>query len=140
MVVLFASMVPVGLGLTEVGARLAPFFSLADAARYLNPRLGANGQVVLEGPLSRASSLTFYLNRKFFVVSQPTAALERDAATRERYVDETLVLENWKQANPIYLIILANRVPHWQKLVTERVHIYHQVTTCGYYVVLSNEL
>ena len=38
-------MVPIGFCLVESGARAAPYFSLADAARFLNPRLGRTGEV-----------------------------------------------------------------------------------------------
>jgi hypothetical protein len=65
---------------------------------------------------------------------------EKDAAAQNKYLDENFVLEAWDQASPIYLIIDEGRVSHWRKLVTNRVHIYHQVTTCGSRVILSNQL
>ena len=40
----------------------------------------------------------------------------------------------------VVVIVEQDRIPHWQKLLTDRFHIYHQVTTCGTYVVLSNQL
>jgi 4-amino-4-deoxy-L-arabinose transferase-like glycosyltransferase len=134
------SMVPIGLCLAEGVSRMAPSFSLAGAARFLNPRLGERGQVLYEGPLHDGSTLTFYLSRKFFLVNQEPDFFDQSAAAREKYLDENFVLEAWNRSDPIYLIIDENRVPHWQKLVTARVHIYHQVTTCGHYVVLSNQL
>jgi hypothetical protein len=133
-------MVPIGLCLAEGVSRMAPSFSLAGAARFLNPRLGERGQVLYEGPLHNGSTLTFYLNRKFFLVNQRPDFFDQSAAAKEKYLDENFVLEAWNRSDPIYLIIDENRVPHWQKLVTARVHIYHQVTTCGHYVVLSNQL
>jgi 4-amino-4-deoxy-L-arabinose transferase-like glycosyltransferase len=138
--VVLGSMVPIGLCLAEGAARLAPLFSLADAARFLNPRLGENGHVLFEGPPRRASSLTFYLNRKFFLVNQAPDFFDRTDAAREKYLDENFVLTEWDRAAPLFLIVEQSRLPHWQKLVTARVHIYHQVTTCGSYVVLSNQL
>jgi len=134
------SMVPIGLCLAEGVSRMAPSFSLAGAARFLNPRLGERGQVLYEGPLHNGSTLTFYLNRKFFLVNQRPDFFDQSVAAKEKYLDENFVLEAWNRSDPIYLIIDENRVPHWQKLVTARVHIYHQVTTCGHYVVLSNQL
>jgi hypothetical protein len=80
------------------------------------------------------------MNRKFFFVNQPPDFFDRSEAAREKYLDEKFVLEAWNGSDPLYLIIDENRVPYWQKLVTARVHIYHQVTTCGRYVVLSNQL
>jgi 4-amino-4-deoxy-L-arabinose transferase-like glycosyltransferase len=140
LLLLLVSMVPIGLCLAEGVSRMAPFFSLAGAARFLTPRLGERGQVIYEGPLHNGSTLTFYLNRKFFLVNQRPDFFDQSAAAKEKYLDEIFVLEAWNRSDPIYLIIDENRVPHWQELVTARVHIYHQVTTCGHYVVLSNQL
>jgi 4-amino-4-deoxy-L-arabinose transferase-like glycosyltransferase len=135
-----ASMVPIGLCLAEGVSRAAPSFSLASAARFLNLHLGERGQVLFEGPLHKASTLTFYLNRKFFLVNPAPSFLAQSESARARYLDETFVLEAWNRSDPIYLIIDETRVPYWQKLITDRVHTYHQVTTCGRYVVLSNQL
>lgn len=134
------SMVPIGFCLAESASRAAPLFSLADAARFLNPRLGQNGEVIYEGPLRSANSLSFYLNKKFFLVNQTPGSFELDAASHHKYLDEHFVLEAWDRSNPIYFIIEQNRVAHWRKLIVNRVHIYRQVTTSGTRVVLSNEL
>jgi hypothetical protein len=135
-----ATMVPIGFCLVESRSRIAPFFSLADAAEYLNPRLGRSGEVVYEGSPDSGSSLNFYLDKKFFLVNQTPRFFERDAASQNKYLDEHFLLEAWDGSNPIYLIIDENRVSYWRKLITNRVHIYHQVTTCGSRVVLSNQL
>jgi hypothetical protein len=140
LLLILASMVPIGLCLAEGASRMAPSFSLAGAARFLNPRLEQSGEVLYEGPLRNASTLTFYLQRKFFLVNQEPDFFDRSEAAQQKYLDEPFVLEAWNRADPIYLIIDEKRVPHWQELVTARVHIYHQVTTCGRYVVLSNQL
>jgi hypothetical protein len=140
LLLILASMVPIGLCLAEGASRMAPSFSLAGAARFLNPRLEERGQVLYEGPLRDASTLTFYLQRKFFLVNQEPDFFDQSAAAQQKYLDEPFVLEAWNRADPIYLIIDEKRVPHWQQLVTARVHIYHQITTCGRYVVLSNQL
>jgi 4-amino-4-deoxy-L-arabinose transferase-like glycosyltransferase len=137
---ILGSMVPIGFCLAESASRVAPFFSLADAAEFLNPRLGQDGQVLYEGPLRTGSSLSFYLNKKFFLVNQMPGFFERDAAAQNKYLDERFVLEAWDRASPIYFIIEENRVSHWRRLITNRIHIYHQVTTCGSRVVLSNQL
>lgn len=138
--VVLASMIPIGLCLAEGMARMAPLFSLAEAARFLNPRLGQTGQVLYEGSLQSGSSLTFYLDQKFFLVNQPPDFFDQSPGARAKYLDEPFVLEAWTRADPLYLIIRQDRVPHWRRQVIERVHIYHQVTTCGPYVVLSNQL
>lgn len=134
------SMVPIGFGLAEGVSRVASRFSLADAVRFLNPRLGQDGEVLYEGPLPRANSLSFYLNKKFFLVNQTPGPFERDAVSQNKYLDEHFVLEAWDRSNPLYFIIEQDRVPHWRKLILNRVHIYRVVTTCGTRVVLSNEL
>ena len=140
LILVLVSMVPIGLGLAESVSRAAPSFSLAGAARFLNPRLGEQGQVLYEGPLHRASTLAFYLNRKFFLVNQEPDFFDRGPEARAKYLDENFVLEVWNRSVPIYLIIDESRVSHWQELITARVHIFHQVTTCGHHVVLSNQL
>jgi 4-amino-4-deoxy-L-arabinose transferase-like glycosyltransferase len=140
LVLVLAAMVPVGFCLVEARSRAAPYFSLADAAQYLNPRLGRNGDVVYEGSLRSGSSLTFYLEKKFFLLNQAPAPFERDTAAQNKYLDEHFLLEAWDGSNPIYLIIDEDRVSYWRKLITNRVHIYHQVTTCGSRVILSNQL
>jgi hypothetical protein len=140
LVVALAAMVPVGSCLVEGRSRVAPFFSLADVAEFLNPRLGRDGEIVYEGSLRSGSSLTFYLEKKFFLVNQAPSFFERDAAAQNKYLDEHFLLEAWDRSNPIYLIIEENRVSYWRRLITNRVHIYHQVPTCGERVILSNQL
>ncbi|MFL6538108.1 MAG: hypothetical protein ACJ8JD_08035, partial [Chthoniobacterales bacterium] len=58
----------------------------------------------------------------------------------DKYLSETTLLRAWRNADPIYLIVEQNRLPYWQRVITERVHIFHQVATCGTYVVLTNQL
>ncbi len=140
LVLALAAMVPIGFCLVEGRSLAAPFFSLAEAAQYLNQRLGGNGQVLYEGSLWSGNSLSFYLEKKFFLVNQSPDFFEQDIAARNKYLDENFVLEAWDRSDPIYLIVDESRVSHWQQLITNRVHIYHQVTTCGSRVVLSNQL
>jgi hypothetical protein len=140
LLLVLAPMLPVGFCLAESASRIAPLFSLAEPAQFLNSRLGKNGQVLYEGPLRGASSLTFYLNKKFFLVNQAPNRFEQSDADRNKYLDENFVLEAWSRADPLYFIIDERRVSYWRKRIMERVHIYHQVTSCGRYVVLSNQL
>jgi 4-amino-4-deoxy-L-arabinose transferase-like glycosyltransferase len=140
LVVALAAMVPVGFCLVEGRSRVAPFFSLASAAEFLNPRLGREGEIVYEGSLRSGSSLTFYLEKKFFLVNQAPSFFERDPAAQNKYLDEHFLLEAWERSSPIYLVIDENRVSYWRQLITNRVHIYHQVTTGGSRIVLSNQL
>jgi 4-amino-4-deoxy-L-arabinose transferase-like glycosyltransferase len=140
LVLAVAAMIPVGWCLMESRARLAPYFSMADAAHYLNPRLGRDGEVIFEGPLRRGNSLAFYLEKNFFFVNQSPGRSADDAASQNQYLDEHFVLDAWDRSNPIYLIIEEDRVAHWRRLITDRVHIYHQVSSCGSRVILSNQM
>jgi hypothetical protein len=140
-IALAVSMIPAGLSMVVSVAKTAPYFSLADVARFLNPHLEAGGQAIFEGPLDDSSSLIFYLNRKFFFVNQnPTKEAPMGTPLREIFLNEESVLDKWSQADPIYLIVDQSRADYWRKRVTSRFHVYHQVTTSGTYVVLSNQL
>ena len=120
---------------------MAPYFSLAELGRFLNARLDENDQALFEGPLEDSSSLIFYLNRKFFIVNQnrrKEAPLGEPQA--DVFLNENAVLEKWDGSNAVYLIVEQERLSHWKQLLTERFHIYHQVTASGTYVMLSNQL
>lgn len=140
-IALATAMIPSGLSMTDGVARMAPYFSLADVGRFLNPRLDENGDAFFEGPLDDSSSLIFYLNRKFFLVNQnPKKEAPIGKPAVDIFLDEEAVLERWGAPDAVYLIVEQARVGHWKKLVTERFHIYHQITASGTYVVLSNQL
>src|SRR5436305_11104109 len=137
-VVLAAAMVPAGLSMIDGVARMEPQFSLANACRFLNERLGDKGEVVYEGALHQGSSLVFYLNRKFLLLNRPTDDDSFiDSYSGRTALNEDAVLEKWGAPHGVYLIISQTRLGYWQKLLTERFHIYHQVTTCGPYIFLS---
>jgi 4-amino-4-deoxy-L-arabinose transferase-like glycosyltransferase len=136
-----AAMVPAGLAMIDGVARMAPYFSLADVARFLNERPGGKGLVAYEGALHEGSSLVFYLHRKFYVVNRPPNDDSFLGLMGESLaVDENALLAKWAEPEVVYLIIDQERVPYWQKLITEKFHIFHQVMASGTNVVLSNEL
>ncbi len=140
-VALAAAMIPTGLSMIDGVARMAPHFSLADAARFLNARLGEKDAVIYEGPLDVGSSLIFYLNRRFYIVNQPRDdEMHAASKTANVIIDEDLVLRKWGDPDAVYLIVDQGRLTHWQDLLIQHFHIYHQVTACGPYVVLSNQL
>ena len=140
-IVLAASMVPIGLSMMDGVARTAPYFSLADVARFLNTRLEAGGDTIFEGPLDESSSLIFYLNRKFFLVNQNRQrAAPLGTPPVDIFLNENAVLEKWAQPDAVYLIVEQSRADYWKELFTSRFHIYHQVITSGTYVVLGNQL
>jgi hypothetical protein len=134
------AMVPIALSFADGIARMAPQFSLANAARVLESRLTTSDAVVYEGDLDDASSLVFYLHRRFYLVNQPPNDEMHIAGGRDISVTEDAILRRWSDPEGIYLIIREERVPHWQQLLTERFHIYHQVATSGAHVVLTNQL
>jgi 4-amino-4-deoxy-L-arabinose transferase-like glycosyltransferase len=140
-IALAASMIPSGLSMMEAVAQIAPYFSLADVARFINPRLDAGGETAFEGPLDDSSSLIFYLNRKFFLVNQrPEKETPIDKPSIDIFLNEAAVLEKWGQPDAVYLIIEESRADYWKQILTSHFHIYHQITKCGTYVVLSNQL
>jgi 4-amino-4-deoxy-L-arabinose transferase-like glycosyltransferase len=140
-IALAVAMIPGGLCMMEGVARTAPYFSLADLGRFLNARLDENDKVLFEGPLDESSSLIFYLNRKFLLVNQnPEKEAPMGNPAVDIFLDENTVLERWRGSDAVYLIIEQERVNHWKQVLIERFHVYHQVTSSGTYVVLSNQL
>ncbi len=115
--------VPMGLSAAESMARLGPEFSLSNAAQFVNPRLEDGGEVLFEGSAFASSSLGFYLTNNYSLLRDEDSALEKMA-----------------EAHPVFLIIHKDRIPHWQDRLTERFHIFHQETTCGSHVVVTNDL
>jgi len=140
-IALAASMIPSGLSMMEAVAQVAPYFSLANVARFLNPRLDAGGDTIFEGPFDDSSSLIFYLNRKFLLVNQnPQKETPIGKPSIDIFLNEAAVLEKWGQPGAVYLIIEESRAAYWKGILTAHFHIYHQITTSGTYVVLSNQL
>ncbi len=140
-VALAVSMIPAGLSMVIGVAKTAPYFSLADVARFLNPRLETGGHAIFEGPLDDSSSLIFYLNRRFFFVNQNSRKeAPIGAPSKEIFLNEQAVLNKWGQADAVYLIVEQSRADYWKERINSRFHVYHQVITSGTYVVLSNQL
>ena len=97
--------------------------------------------MLFEGPLNDGSSLIFYLNRKFSLVNQnPQKEAPLGTPPLDIFLDEDAVLKKWSQIEAIYLIVEQGRVGHWKPLLTDRFHVFHQITASGTYVVLSNQL
>jgi hypothetical protein len=137
---LAAAMLPCGFSMMDGVARTAPYFSLANVARFLNPHLEKGGETIFEGPLDESSSLIFYLDRKFFLVNenrQRSAPLGTPPV--DLFLNEYAVLRKWAQPESVYLIVEQSRADYWKQLLTSRFHFYHQVITSGTYVVLSNQ-
>ena len=135
------AMIPSGLSMIDGVARMAPYFSLSNLGRFLNNRVSKQGEVLFEGPLDDGSSLIFYLNSKFLLVNQNR---QKEASMGpppiDIFLDEDAVLKKWGEPQAVYLIIEQSRASHWTRLLMDRFHIYHQLTSSGTYVVLSNQL
>jgi 4-amino-4-deoxy-L-arabinose transferase-like glycosyltransferase len=137
---LAAAMVPIGFSLMDGVARMAPYFSLADAADFIEARIAPNDKVIYEGPMHVGSSLLFYLNRKFYLVNQdpssePGAAI---APVQDVFLDEKTLLQAWPGADRLYLLIERERLPHWREQFRAARATAAELTTCGTTVLLSN--
>jgi hypothetical protein len=62
------------------------------------------------------------------------------APATDIFLNEETVLNRWGQPDAVYLIVEQSRANYWKERVVSRFHAYHQVTTSGTYVVLSNQL
>ncbi len=134
---LAAAMVPIGFSMMDGVARMAPYFSLADAATFIEERIAPNDKIIYEGQMHVGSSLLFYLGRKFYLVNQDPAS-EPGAAlgpTPDIFLDEQTVVQAWTGADRFYLLIEQRRLPHWRALLNGQVE---ELTTCGTTVLLSN--
>jgi len=119
---------------------MAPEFSLAEAARFLDTRATDKDAIVYEGELDNASSLVFYLHRRFYLVNQPPDDEMHIPGEPTVSIEEDAILRHWGDPQGIYLIVKQERIPHWQEVFTTRFHIFHQLMSTGQWVVLSNQL
>jgi Dolichyl-phosphate-mannose-protein mannosyltransferase len=140
LIALAAAMVPIGLSMMDGVARMAPFFSLADAANLIRERSAPNDKVIYEGSMHVGSSLLFYLGRRFYLVNQdpasePGASL---AQTPNIFLQENEVLQDWRKPERVYLLVEAERIGHWQALLEGAGQPVEELTTCGTTTLLSN--
>jgi hypothetical protein len=90
---------------------------------------------------STTAAVSFYLNRKFLLVNQNRKkAVPIGKPPAGIFVNDDLVLKKWAEPDAVYLIVEQTRADYWKQLLTGRFHIYHQVITCGTYVVLANQM
>jgi 4-amino-4-deoxy-L-arabinose transferase-like glycosyltransferase len=137
---LAAAMVPIGFSMMDGVARMAPYFSLADAAVFIQEGIAPNDKVIYEGPMHVGSSLLFYLGRKFYLVNQNPAS-EPGAALGpmpDVFLDEKTVAQAWTGPDRLYLLIEESRLPHWRALLDSTGGPTEKLTTCGTTVLVSN--
>jgi 4-amino-4-deoxy-L-arabinose transferase-like glycosyltransferase len=137
---LAAAMVPIGFSMMDGVARMAPFFSLADAANLIRDGSAPNDKVVYEGSMHVGSSLLFYLGRRFYLVNQNPAS-EPGATLPQApdiFLDEKEVLHDWPKPERIYLLVEHARIAHWRALLEGKGLLVAELTTCGTTTLLSN--
>ncbi len=137
---LAAAMVPIGFSMIDGVARMAPYFSLADAADVIHEGIAPDDKVIYEGQLHVGSSLLFYLGRKFYLVNQDPAS-EPGAALRgapDVFLEEKTVVQEWGGPDRLYLLVERARLPHWEALLKATGASAEELTTCGTTVLLSN--
>ena len=137
---LAAAMVPIGFSMMDGVARMAPYFSLADAADFIQERIAPNDKVIYEGPMHVGSSLLFYLGRKFYLVNQDPASEPGVALgpTPDIFLDEKILAQEWPGTDRLYLLVEQSRLPHWRSLLRGHGAPVEELTTCGTTVLLSN--
>lgn len=135
-----AAMVPIGFSMIDGVSRVAPYFSLADAADFINARVAPNDKIIYEGPMHVGSSLLFYLGRKFYLVNQDPASELGGAIgpAFDVYLDEPTVVKAWGGSDRFFLLIERNRLPHWEEVLRSKGETVEELTTCGTTVLLSN--
>lgn len=132
-----AAMVPIGYGMIDGVARMAPYFSLEDAADFINARAAPNDKIIYEGPMHVGSSLLFYLGRRFYIVNQPPEQMP-GARASGLYLDEATVQQAWRGPDRVFLLAERQRLPHWNKLLGGSDAPVADLATCGTTVLLSN--
>src|SRR5262249_885824 len=103
------SMIPAGLSMVVGVAHAAPYFSLADVARFLNPRLETGGHAVFVGPLGQNRSPLIFFIRKFFFVNQnPRKETPIGTPASDIFLDGQTVLDTWGRADAGFLLVGQN--------------------------------
>ena len=111
-----AVMVRAGLAMVEGVARMSPFFSLAEPARFLNEHGRGHGEVIFEGSLHQGSSLVFYLRQKFYLVNRPDNDDSFVGTNLHGVVlEQSDVLEKWADPNRFTLLSIKRACPTGKK-------------------------
>ncbi|MEO8439296.1 MAG: glycosyltransferase family 39 protein [Spartobacteria bacterium] len=137
---LAAAMVPIGFSMMDGVARMAPYFSLADAANFIQEEIAPNDKVIYEGPMHVGSSLLFYLDRKFYLVNQDPASEPGVTLgpTPDIFLDETTVAQAWSGPDRLYLLIEQGRLPHWRSSLGGSETPMEELMKCGTTLLVSN--
>ena len=140
LIALAAAMVPIGFSMMDGVARMAPYFSLADAVDVIHEGIAPDDKVIYEGQLHVGSSLLFYLGRKFYLVNQDPASEPGVAlhGAPDVFLEERTVVQEWGGPDRLYLLVERARLPHWETLLKATGAHPEELTNCGTTVLLSN--
>jgi hypothetical protein len=98
-------------------ARIAPWFSHAETARWISERYGQAAAVAFEGGSDTGSSLYYYLGHPVLLVQavpQPEFAARVHGQGAEWTITPEELALRWEAGEEIYLVTEALEVPTWQ--------------------------
>jgi len=117
-----AMVVPL-FGAAKATSVMAPYFSLADIARYLNKTAGPDDKIICENEAHAASSLFFYLDHRIHgpshgvywlgVPSRIEFACRGHHIGEDRFLAEDAFVLLWRGQGRIFAIIEESRIPYW---------------------------
>jgi 4-amino-4-deoxy-L-arabinose transferase-like glycosyltransferase len=118
----FAMVVPL-FGAAKGTSVMAPYFSLADIARYVNQHAQPDDKVICENESHAGSSLLFYLDHRILrpdhgvywlgVPSQIEFACRDHHMGEDRFLAEDALAPLWHGAGRVFVIIEESRIPYW---------------------------
>jgi 4-amino-4-deoxy-L-arabinose transferase-like glycosyltransferase len=119
---------------------MSPYFSLAENARAINREIASEPAAVVacEALPNTASSLLYYLNARVHWVNAPfdnQYAQQVLGLGRDYYWDEAALLQAWRSAAPVYLVIEESRLAFWQTQLPVAPRVVHR---SGTRIVLCN--
>ncbi len=117
-------------------ALVAPYFSLAGAARILRADLPAEAPIVFEGGIDTASSLLFYTDHPVVLLGQDPNEdflTRKFGLGRERYLGEAGFSALWASGRAMAFVVERAELPRWEKILGE---LPVPAAVCGTQVVL----
>jgi 4-amino-4-deoxy-L-arabinose transferase-like glycosyltransferase len=127
---------------------MAPYFSLADIARYLNQHADPEDKLICENETHAASSLFFYLDHRIYrpghgvywlgVPSQVEFMCREHHVGEDRFLAEDALAPLWRGDGRIFLIIEESRLPHWAAKLGVPADRLKPLATSGTRQLLSN--
>jgi len=98
-------------------ALVAPYFSLADAARTLR-KLPHDAPIVFDGGLDTGSSLLFYTNQPVAVLAgKPDFLTRKFEIGHEQFLDTRALAAMWASGRPMAFVTEREKLPEWERLL-----------------------